>query len=79
MAYDQDWFNRYDASQKFAKKIIVDQINHAENPKNVKKYLECFHTMLTDANVDPALKASSLKLPMFQSLNEAFETDANPL
>jgi aminopeptidase N len=78
MAHDQDWFNRYDASQKFAKKIIVDQINHAENSNNVKKYLECFHTMLTDPNIDPALKASSLELPMFESLNEAFEIDANP-
>ena len=33
MANDQDWFNRYDASQKFAKKIIINKINNKDTKK----------------------------------------------
>ncbi len=78
MANDQDWFNRYDASQKFAKKIIINKINNKDTKSDTEKFLQCFRTMLNDDIIDPALKASALSLPGFENINEAFETDSNP-
>ena len=74
MANDQDWFNRYDASQKFAKKIIINKIKNKDTKSDTEKFCNgC--TMLNDDIIDPALKASALSLPGFENINEAFETD----
>ena len=78
MANDQDWFNRYDASQKFATHIILNKINDTESVSELKQYLMSFRKMLNDNDVDAALKASALTLPNFENLNDEFLNDSNP-
>ena len=68
MANDQDWFNRYDASQKFATHIILKKINDTESVSELKQYLMSFRKMLNDKDVDAALKASALTLPISRIL-----------
>ena len=78
MANDQDWFNRYDASQKFATHIILNKINDTESDCELEQYLMSFRKMLNDNDVDAALKASALTLPSFENLNDEFLNDSNP-
>jgi aminopeptidase N len=66
MAHDQDSFNRYEASQVVATKIINQLIeDHKNNNPLVvnPKYIEAFGKILTDEKIDEAFKALTMTLP----------------
>lgn len=66
MAHDQDSFNRYEASQVVATKIMNELIEDYKknNPLVLNtKYIESYGKILTDESIDEAFKALSMTLP----------------
>jgi aminopeptidase N len=63
---DGDSLNRYDAAQRFGKRVVFDVMDGNEG--NLKMLVSCYRELLDDPGVDPALKAASLVLPSFQDL-----------
>ena len=61
MAHDSDPFNRWDAGQELAMRMILDQLNEAEFIPN-KRYFEAFSALLAD-DIDPAFRAIAITLP----------------
>jgi aminopeptidase N len=65
MMYDDDPFNRWDAGQQYATRILVDLI---ENPardleQSIAGLLDALDGVLSDSSIDPSLLAEMLSLP----------------
>ncbi len=62
MAHDSDDFNRYEASQKFATEILLSALrkHSLEIPES---FFQAFSAILSNATLDPSLKAETLMLP----------------
>ena len=66
MAHDSDSFNRWDAGQTLATKLILDLAGQVAQKKSVKlpsAFLDAFTGVLKDTSVDEAFKAVMLSLP----------------
>lgn len=69
MAYDKNGFNRYEAHQKLATKIILSMSksykgDYSNFEANVDSgYLEAFGELLKDKNIDPLFHSIAISLP----------------
>ncbi|MFA6237574.1 MAG: aminopeptidase N [Bacteriovorax sp.] len=66
MANDSDAFNRFEASQVVAQKIMLDLIEKAKEKKALEldsKYIAAYGKILADTSIDEAFKALSMTLP----------------
>lgn len=78
MAHDQDSFNRFEASQVVATKIINELIEDYKknNPLVLNpKYIEAYGKILMDDTIDEAFKALSMTLPEENLLHQ----EQNPI
>jgi len=65
MRHDDDPFNRWEASQMLAKRLIFRTIDDgAPKNRNIKIYTESLRELLEDEKTDPALLAEILGLPL---------------
>ena len=65
-AKDQDPFNRWDAGQRLASNIILNQLSPANKGKDVTlpaAFMEAFDALLEDKQLDRAFAAAALTLP----------------
>jgi aminopeptidase N len=77
MAYDKDSFNRWDAGQKLAEKILLDRYHG--RPDNVSgDFHSAYQKIIADSEIDAALKAEALNLPDILYLIEQVD-DVDPL
>ncbi len=66
MAHDADGFNRWEAGQNFALRVINNALNNNDNEQARKEYITAFGKTLSDAmekNADKAFMARALSLP----------------
>ncbi|TNF91684.1 MAG: aminopeptidase N, partial [Gammaproteobacteria bacterium] len=64
MAHDSDEFNRWDAAQSLATRLMVEQVNRSLDGIEInQQYVEAFRRLLLDQQVKPALIAEALRLP----------------
>jgi aminopeptidase N len=66
MANDSDSFNRFEAAQVVAKKIMLDLVEDLKAQKSLvlnPKYVAAFGKILADSSIDEAFKALSMSIP----------------
>ena len=66
MSHDKDAFNRFEASQVVATKIMLELLEDAKTNKTLEvpsKYVEAWGKILKDNSIDEAFKALSMTLP----------------
>ncbi|MFT3757556.1 aminopeptidase N [Thauera sp.] len=62
MAHDADPFNRWDAAQRYAERVVLAMAADAAMAVP-EAFVEAFRTLLDDAALDPAFRAQALALP----------------
>jgi aminopeptidase N len=77
VAHDANAFNRWDAAQKLATRLIKKQVG-AKAPATVEEkaaaaLIEAFRALLTDGETDPGLAAEALALPRQTALALEFD------
>lgn len=81
LAHDEDEFNRWDAGQQLAVKLLmsmVDDIQQDRAPRVMSRYVQAMRQVLEDDAIDPALAALILTLPSEAYLSE-FQAVIDPL
>ncbi len=73
MAHDGDQFNRWDAGQRLAIRLIRARVAGAAHDELLALYSEAFGRLLHDEATDPNLLAEALRLPRESYLAEFFE------
>lgn len=66
MAHDSDEFNRWDASQQLALKLLLGLVEDIQSDRKMMMsdfVVDAYRTVLTDKQLDPALAAQLLTLP----------------
>ncbi len=66
MAYDDDAFNRYEASQKFGMMVLKSALNDLKSAKEIlidSSFIVAFKAVVEDKKLNHALKAKMLELP----------------
>ncbi len=80
MKYDQDDFNRYEATQTLSKYFILDQYHNGDvdNFKLDPSYIDAFTYLLNDSKIENSFKAQCMQVPsenvLYQDL-ESVDTD----
>jgi aminopeptidase N len=72
-AHDSNEFNRWDAGQKMATRILLNLVKaqQTQEPYEVpKSFLDAIHQVLRSSNMDKALVAEMLTLPSEKTLSE---------
>lgn len=75
--HDNNPFNRYEASQRLAKNLLLkltDLISRDEECKVTTPILEAYKAVLLDETLDPAIKSKILTLPSLATVTDAMET-----
>ena len=82
MAHDDDPFNRNDAAQRLAGSVVVDLAEQLAGAGTAAAasaddgldagFVDAFRQLLNDQTADPALRAASLVLPVYQELQTSF-------
>lgn len=73
LAYDSDEFNRYEAGQVLAERLIfkmVEDFHKGQEPVLDSSYVEAWGKLLNDDKLDPAIKAECLSIPHQAILNQ---------
>ncbi|WP_456378036.1 aminopeptidase N [Thiolapillus sp.] len=71
MAHDADGFNRWDASQQLAQRVILALAGHSPDAMDIlAEFTHAFHRTLNAAHADPALLSEVLSLPSEAFLGE---------
>lgn len=78
IAHDSNGFNRWDASQQLAERIIIALQNGAKDA-GAERLVEAFETVLAGPETDGALVASMLQLPSIEALVESVAASGDPL
>jgi aminopeptidase N len=76
MAHDSDEFNRWEAGQQLAVRVMLKLVEDFRKDKELvlsPVFVEAFGRTLTDAEADPALLAQALTLPTETYLGEMME------
>ncbi len=76
MAHDSDPFNRWDAAQTFAQRMILSMVADgvAGRPQRLdERFVDAWGRILTDASLDGSLKALTLVLPDERLLGQAMD------
>ena len=66
MAHESDTFNRYEASQKFAMKVLKEGLESLRSQKEIiidATYINAYKALVEDDRLSDALKAKMLELP----------------
>ena len=74
MRHDTDSFNRWEASQRLTKTLMLDMLERktAGEAYGVEpRIIDAFQSVLTDENLDNGLKAEALSLPSENDIAEA--------
>jgi len=71
IAHDSDAFNRWDAGQRLAQRVIVNVMNGASVITAAAGLTLALDTLLKDDQLDPAFKAEALSLPTIDTVAEA--------
>ncbi len=75
MAHDSDAFNRWEAGQRLAQRIILAGMNESTlDQAALKLFIEAFGAILIDSEIDASFKAEALTLPSIDTLAEALPT-----
>ncbi len=72
MGSDSDAFNRWDASQRMASRLIENSMANTEAVSS-EAYLGAIGRVISDDQLDPAIKAEVLSLPSLDTLAESQE------
>jgi len=73
---EDDPFNRWDASQQLATRVLLDlasKISSGTSPDDLTlppSFVDAFRATLTDGGLDPSLKSYSLTLPDYTTLSQ---------
>ena len=78
MAHDSDEFNRWDAGQRLAIRIIENRVKGTVNSATEKLHSDAFGQLLENTTLDANLVAEALRLPKESYLSEFF-SPADPL
>ena len=70
MQFDPNLYNRWDAGQKLAQKVILNTYNQTEDETTKQRFAEGFTQLCNDNTLPPAIKALMLELPSIQSCLE---------
>jgi aminopeptidase N len=70
MAHDVDAFNRWEAGQRLAQRVIENSVLHPGAPVS-EGFIAAFGAVLEDESLNPALKAEALALPSISTLADA--------
>lgn len=76
IAHDRDDFNRWDAAQQLAVKLLivmVGEIQQGRTPVVMPRFIEAMGRVVDNPEIDPALAAQILTLPSEAYLSEFFE------
>lgn len=74
MAKDSDAFNRWDAGQRLAQRLIFADLNECTTRADLLAgFSRAIAAILKDESVDPAFKAEALTLPSLDTLAEELE------
>lgn len=76
---DTDGFNRWDASQQLAEKVIRElEVNASENiERNTDALITSYQELLNQSDLDPAVAAMMISLPSMEALCDSFEQGLN--
>lgn len=81
LAHDEDEFNRWDAGQQLAVKLLlsmIDDLQQGRPPAIYPGFVEAMGRVLSDESLDPALAALILELPSEAYLSE-FQSVIDPI
>ncbi len=77
MAHDDDPFNRWEAGQTLARRLVLDELEG--RAQGIGEYAEALSTVARDLReADPAFLAEMLRLPGVNVLASFLESDVNP-
>ena len=77
MQHETDGFSQYEATQNYAKKVIMDVVNNTSIDSN---FIEAFGVIIRDESLDTMFKAKLLALPSISVLMQLQATlDIEPL
>lgn len=77
MAHDSDDFNRWEASQQLGLSVLQNLLKQHNDQKShslSQDYLDAFHALLTNRELDPGLKTLALVLPTENTLGQKQKT-----
>ncbi len=63
MAHDADPFNRWDAAQRYAERVVLAATGQAEGAGLPELFVAAYRKLLTDEALDPAFRAQACALP----------------
>ncbi|MBG1232203.1 aminopeptidase N [Aestuariivirga litoralis] len=81
LAHDSDSFNRWEAGQELAQKLMLERYHGKEAnkwPQKVEALAEALRQPLADPHLDDAYKAKLLEFPGFEQLLPALVKDVDP-
>ena len=81
MRHDSDPFNRWDAAQISAKKLLLSLVEGTSRDTlsgDVRKFAEALGHILDDPSLEPAFKAKVLHLPGENALFDAIDANIDP-
>lgn len=73
IAHDSDSFNRWEAGQRLAQRVIINVMNGENVTTAAIGLSQALDTLLKDDQLDPAFKAEALSLPTIDTVAEAIE------
>jgi aminopeptidase N len=76
LAHDRDSFNRWDAGQRLGTRVLlqmVAEVQAGSTPKVPQHLIDALQSVLSDLELDPALKAYALRLPGSSTLGAELE------
>ena len=73
IACDSDAFNRWEALQRLAERVILARLAGNDTPASVHALNEALASLLDDPSLDDAFKAEALQLPGIDTLAESLE------
>ncbi len=78
MQHDTDEFNRFEAAQRFALEILIDNINNVSTSIS-QDFINAFSVLLTDKNLDNSLRAEAIILPSETMITETLAENIDPV
>jgi len=78
MQHDTDEFNRFEAAQKFALEILIENINNVST-SIPQDFIDAFWVLLTDNKLDNSLRAEAIILPSETMITETIGENIDPV
>ncbi len=81
MAHDSDLYNRWQAGQDYALRVLIAAVEHIKSgnrPTKPERLIEALQATVADETIEPALKAQMLTLPGEAEVARAIARDIDP-